>query len=228
MRKILLTRLVADNDEDKRYFEQLGYQCIEQPLLELSLHQAASTSLQAMEQAEWLFLTSQHSAAFFLQLFLAQYSFSFLQKKKFAVIGEKTAVVLEKAGLYPNFQSRSATKRGLFTEWLASYKEPTTIFYPKSSLADSRWEEAFSVQGHHFQTGIVYDNRFSENQKSALQQLLNDSTIDAVYFTSLSLWQRFYAVYSQINAKTELKFYCVGQTTQEVIQKSGYHAVIKK
>lgn len=226
MNKILLTRLLEDNVEDRHYFEELGYQCVELPLMELALHQPLER-IQSMEKAEWIFLTSQHSASFFIQQFLQQFSFQLLQEKKFAVIGEKTAGVLMEKGLKPQFQACSATKKGLFAEWLEQYKEPTAIFYPKSSLADDEGEALFATQGHQLQTAILYDNYFPIRQQEKLRQLLDSLELTAVYFSSPSLWKRFYSVYSQWSGRSDLKFYCVGSTTQSAIQSSGYPATIK-
>ncbi|MBL1224860.1 uroporphyrinogen-III synthase [Enterococcus sp. BWR-S5] len=227
MREILLTRLVGDNIEDKKYFEALGYQCIEQPLLQLSLSRITSELVMSMDCADWVFLTSQHSALFFLDVFLEHYPLEKLQQKKFAVIGKKTAGVLITAGLIPEFQSQVATKYEMFSEWLKVYSKSATIFYPKSNLADCLGEEQFSLQGHQLLTGILYDNLFSEEQSKALAQRLNEGSLEAVYFTSPSLWERFYSVYRKQAIKRELHFYCVGRTTQQAIQQSGYQATIK-
>lgn len=226
MRKILLTRLVEDNVEDKKYFEALGYCCVEQPLLRLSVNQPSPQLIMDMGRGDWIFLTSQHSASFFFILFSAYYSSSELQKKRFAVIGEKTAAVVTAAGLIPHFQSSKATKSGLFSEWLEQHPEPVTIFYPKSSLADCLGEESFPLNGHQLLTGIIYDNQFTDEQKKGLEEQLKEKSLAAVYLTSPSLWHRFYSVYRGQEVKSPLEFYCVGETTRQAIQRSGYDAVI--
>ncbi|MBL1228858.1 uroporphyrinogen-III synthase [Enterococcus sp. BWB1-3] len=228
MRKILLTRLPEDNIDDKLYFQQQHYTCMEIPLMRLRPRLIEEKQIKKLIDAEWVFLTSQHSAAFFIKLLKEQKLLSVFQIKKFAVIGEKTANALREAGIEPVFQSIVQAKKSMFKQWIADCsEEPVKIVYPKSSLANAIGEELLLKDGHELFTFTLYDNVFSESARQQLKVYLDDPELSAVYFTSPSLWTRFYETCKEINFNRELHFYCVGQTTQAAIHKDGFNAEIR-
>ncbi|MFD1902026.1 hypothetical protein GQR36_22045 [Enterococcus termitis] len=49
---------------------------------------------------------------------------------------------------------------------------------------------------------------------------MNKETIAAVYFASPSLWRRFYSVFSELKLAKVPTFYCLGETTRQVLDKT--------
>lgn len=224
MNTILLTRLVEDNAEDRSYFQARGFETVEIPLIELK-KRALDQSFEIMvKQSEWIFLTSQHAAEFFFQ----QISQKEIEMKKFAVIGEKTAQVLFANQIETTFQAPQTTKKNLFETWSSCYVEPTTIFYPKSNLADNTGEAELVTKGHRLFTPILYDNDFPKENQQLIRELLQTERIVAVYLASPSLWQRFLSVYKEINLREMPMLYCLGETTRQAILKDGYKAKLRK
>ncbi len=224
MNKILLTRLIEDNEEDRLYFQQKGFETVEIPLIELKKRALGQSFERMVKQSEWIFLTSQHAAEFFFQ----QISQKEIEMKKFAVIGEKTAQVLFANQIETTFQAPCATKKNLFERWAASYLEPTTIFYPKSNLADNIGEAALVAKGHRLFTPILYDNDFPKENQQLLRKQLQTERIAAVYLASPSLWQRFLSVYKEVKIREMPMLYCLGETTRQAILKDGYKAKLRK
>ena len=231
MKKLLLTRLPEDNEEDRRYFEQRGFQCVQLPLMQLTPRQPVEDSvIEQLQAADWIFLTSQHSASFFVELVRTNLPASFFEEKKFAVIGEQTAAVLKYWGIRVDFQAQTPLKEKLFEEWSATQVcqgACAKIVYPKSSLADDRGEQLLTTAGHKLFTFVLYDNQLPVEAVQKLKAFLGDSILSAVYFTSPSLWQRFYAVYQQLSYQPDLSFFCVGRTTQQLIEQAGFNAELK-
>ncbi|MBO0440018.1 uroporphyrinogen-III synthase [Candidatus Enterococcus ikei] len=225
MKKILLTRLLEDNQEDRLFFQKQGFATLEIPLLTLTMQKSDGTFEEMLKKSEWVFFTSQHAAKFFFQ---QQPAVNVdLQAKKFAVIGAKTAQVLLDNHVKIDFQAPVSTKQKLFEAWSVCFTRPTTIFYPKSNLADNVGEAELKEQGHDLFTPILYNNFFSDENRQRLKTCLVTEKITAVYLASPSLWQRFLSVFSETGLTNMPKLYCLGQTTQQAIIKDGYEVVIK-
>ena len=222
-KKILLTRLLEDNLEDRFYFQEKGFEILEIPLISLDMRKLEHDSVRALRESEWIFLTSSHAAGF---LFL-QCATNELSKKKYAVIGEKTRQVLLDKGAEVAFQSPFPTKAQMFESWFDYWQKPTSIFYPKSNLADRTGEKHLTQKGCKLFTPILYDNFFSEESRQALETCLKEEEITAVYLASPSLWHRFLSVFIEVGLKTMPELYCIGQTTQQTIEVAGFKAILK-
>ena len=82
MKKLLLTRLPEDNEEDRRYFEQRGFQCVQLPLMQLTPRQPVEDSvIEQLQAADWSMLTSQHRASVFVELVRTNLTESFFEDK---------------------------------------------------------------------------------------------------------------------------------------------------
>lgn len=147
--------------------------------------------------------------------------------KKFAVIGTKTANILLNNQLEIFLVAPEPTKKSLFHFWLKHQTKLTSIFYPKSNLADAAWEEILLKQGHTLYTPIIYINFFPAESKQRLRRYLNEEEFAAVYFASPSLWLRFFTIFSELRLEKMPVLYCLGETTQKAIKKMGYDAIVK-
>ncbi|MGX7151157.1 uroporphyrinogen-III synthase [Enterococcus ureasiticus] len=228
MKKVLLTRLREDNHDDRLYFQKKGFESIEIPLLALKKRELGQLFEIMLAKSEWVFLTSQHAAEFFFQQVKTDKRYITLETKKFAVIGEKTAVILLKNGIKVDFFSPNPTKASLFKTWAKTYPVATTIFYPKSNLADNTGEADLVQIGHYLFTPILYDNFLLEESNRQLKKYLVDNKIEAVYLASPSLWERFLAIFIETGLNEMPKLYCLGETTKQAITSNGYDVIIKE
>ncbi|MEI5989715.1 uroporphyrinogen-III synthase [Enterococcus crotali] len=224
MKKILLTRLPEDNWEDCSYFQKKGFEIVEIPLLGLRKRAIEQSFESMVQQSEWIFLTSQHAAEFFFQ----QVKKRAVSMKKFAVIGEKTAQVLLANNVLVTFQAPIPTKKHLFEAWSDCNLKATSIFYPKSNLADDLGESELIAKGHQLFTPILYDNYFPKENQELLMKLLINEKVTAVYLASPSLWHRFLSVFRATGVKEMPTLYCVGETTRQTILKAGYKAILRQ
>jgi uroporphyrinogen-III synthase len=224
MKTILLTRLIEDNQAERLYFSNQGYQVLEIPLISLEKREWTYEQETLLEESEWVFLTSQHAAIFLMQAAPKEV----LDSKKFAVIGTKTGNVLFQSGYQVTFQSPFPAKQQMLEAWKAHYSAPATIFYPKSNLADNKGESALERAGYQLATPILYENVFTKESWQQLSHCLKTTALTAVYVASPSLWRRFLTVFNGSGLKQMPKLYCIGQTTADAIAESGYSARIKK
>lgn len=207
------------NAEDQLRFRAEGFdRFYEIPLCEikpLPITEAIKTKINA---AEWLFFTSQAPVANVLAV---------IDKGRhplIAVIGKKTAEAVRSCGFEVAFVSPQETKKQFVSAWQESFPAGTTIFYPKSQLADDAIEELLGIE-NEVTGSVLYHNVFLEERKAELTVLLNLGKLSAVYFASPSAWNRFLSVYNKSDKKP-LIFYAIGATTKNAINKSGHEAVL--
>ncbi|WP_281169967.1 uroporphyrinogen-III synthase [Enterococcus pallens] len=193
----------------------MGYQTRVLPLTSIQTLPLAGEELQQLRLSSWLFFTSQAA----VPTVLAQV----LPGINVAVIGQKTAEAVRRMGVEPAFISSKETKREMVKEWRMLYPQPTTIFYPKSQLADNLLEQMLedTYQVHSF---VAYQNLFLPDNQIKLDDLLRKAAVQSVYFTSPSAWRRFYSVYQHYYLPLEL--IAIGETTKQAIEKTGCKATL--
>ncbi|HIK46391.1 MAG TPA: uroporphyrinogen-III synthase [Leptolyngbyaceae cyanobacterium M65_K2018_010] len=104
---ILITRAADQSSSFADLLTAQGARVLELPALELrppSSWQALDTAIAHLSQFHWLILTSANAVNFFLdRLFSQGLDWRALHTLKLAVVGPKTAAVLEQRGLRPDF-----------------------------------------------------------------------------------------------------------------------------
>ncbi|MFC4652513.1 uroporphyrinogen-III synthase [Lactococcus nasutitermitis] len=217
MKKILLLR--EDNRADKLFFKKRAYQVLEVPLSRLLVRNLTKKECADLTEADWLFLTSQAPVKMLFS-FLTELS----KIPRIAVLGKKTAQVVEEIGLTVDFIPDVATKEALIKEWQAKFPAEAKIFYPKSNLADDSLSQ--KLLNCQVTSVVCYENQFYEEHQLVLEKILREKEISTVYFASPSSWARFYSSYKK--NYYPLEFIAIGATTKAAIEKLGFSAKIKK
>jgi uroporphyrinogen-III synthase len=216
---ILLTRPLAMNGADQIRFRAQGFgRFYEIPLCEIKQLPITETIKNKINAAEWLFFTSQAPVASVLAVIEKG------RRPLIAVIGKKTGEVVRSCGFEVAFVSPQETKKQFVSAWQEKFPTGTSIFYPKSQLADDYIEELLGSE-NDVTGSVLYHNVFLEERKAELTELLKMDELSAVYFASPSAWKRFLSVYNKTEKKT-LVFFAIGDTTKKAINDSGYEAVL--
>ena len=216
---ILLTRPLAMNGADQIRFRAQGFgRFYEIPLCEIKQLPITETIKNKINAAEWLFFTSQAPVASVLAVIEKG------RRPLIAVIGKKTGEVVRSCGFEVAFVSPQETKKQFVSAWQEKFPTGTSIFYPKSQLADDYIEELLGSE-NDVSGSVLYHNVFLEERKAELTELLKMDELSAVYFASPSAWKRFLSVYNKTEKKT-LVFFAIGDTTKKAINDSGYEAVL--
>lgn len=214
---ILLTRPLAMNAEDQVRFCAEGYgQFYEIPLCEIKQLPISEAIKRKINAAEWLFFTSQAPVKSVLAVIEKGHH------PLIAVIGKKTGERVQSCGFEVTFVSPQETKKQFVSTWQERFPSGTSIFYPKSQLADDYIEERLGIE-NDVTGSVLYQNVFPDERKGELAKLLNLGELSAVYFASPSAWNRFLSVYTKTEKKP-LIFYAIGETTVKAINESGYEA----
>lgn len=212
MGTVILTRMAGLNQKDARLFQALGYQTVVLPLTEVSLRPLSAEMKQRLQASDWLFFTSQTPVAMSLA---AGYT------GKIAVIGQETAAVVRRFGYEPEFISPRPDRQSFLEAWLQQYPGESTVFYPKSQLADDFFESHLPPR-ITLTAVTAYDNQPPEKAAAQLARLLPQA--EAIYFTSPSAWHR---AQDTIRASaTQLTLIAIGETTRHAIQAAGSAAVL--
>lgn len=199
-----MTRGKGLNHADCTFFENLGYQTLVAPLSVIKLLPLSVEAINELEKSQWVFFTSQAPVKSILS--------AAPKDIKIAAIGKKTASEVKKYGYNTDFVSPIETKMAMLTSWKKLYPERTSIFYPKSQLADKFLENFLKTDNVY--SYVAYENDFTQEDQNFLKKLLMEHSISAVYLTSPSAWQRFYRVNSDFE---DLEFIVIGETTKEAI-----------
>ena len=215
----LLTRPLAMNAEDQVRFREAGYgRFYEIPLCEIKQLPIPESIKNKINAAEWLFFTSQAPVKSVLGVVEKGH------RPLIAVIGKKTGAMVQACGFEVAFVSPQETKKQFVSAWQETFPAGTSIFYPKSQLADDSIEELLGTE-NDVTGSVLYHNVFLEERKAELTELLKMDELSAVYFASPSAWKRFFSVYDQTEKKP-IVFFAIGDTTKKAINDSGYEAVL--
>ena len=207
------------NAADQIRFRAQGFgRLYEIPLCEIKQLPITETIKNKINAAEWLFFTSQAPVARVLAVIDKGH------RPLIAVIGKKTGEVVRSCGFEVAFVSPQETKKQFVSAWQETFPAGTSIFYPKSQLADDSIEELLGTE-NDVTGSVLYHNVFLEERKAELTELLKMGELSAVYFASPSAWKRFLSVYNQTEKKP-LVFFAIGDTTKKTINDSGYEAVL--
>lgn len=217
IKTILLTRPNHYNENDKKFFQKLGYQCLEIPLISIRPRELTLDQQTRIKQAQWLIFTSQ-AAIWPMLPFIQSHS-------RIATIGQKTAEQLQQLGFKVDFISEIENKEAMLSQWLKLQPQGPVV-YGKSQLADNYISQQLSQYRIPCDELIVYDNLLDNDNQEILKNLLATQQLDAVYFASPSAWQRFYSIYKI--RPFHLTFIALGTTTQQAIAKDGYTSILKK
>ncbi|MDB6352091.1 uroporphyrinogen-III synthase [Trichococcus sp. K1Tr] len=216
---ILLTRPLVMNAADQIRFRAQGFgRFYEIPLCEIKQLPITEAIRREINAAEWLFFTSQAPVASVLAVIEKG------RRPLIAVIGKKTGEMVRSCGFEVAFVSPQETKKQFVSAWQKSFPARTSIFYPKSQLADDAIEQLLGI-GNVVTSSVLYHNVFLWERQAELTELLNKGELSAVYFASPSAWKRFLSVYIKTERKP-LVFYAIGDTTKKAINDSGYEAVL--
>ena len=207
------------NAADQIRFRAQGFgRLYEIPLCEIKQLPITETIKNKINAAEWLFFTSQAPVASVLAVIEKG------RRPLIAVIGKKTGEVVRSCGFEVAFVSPQETKKQFVSAWQEKFPTGTSIFYPKSQLADDYIEELLGSE-NDVTGSVLYHNVFLEERKAELTELLKKGELSAVYFASPSAWKRFFSVYDQTEKKP-IVFFAIGDTTKKAINDSGYEAVL--
>jgi uroporphyrinogen III methyltransferase / synthase len=194
---VLVTRAVEQAAGFSAQLRQAGARVLEMPALEIappSSWQGLDAALEALDQFDWLILTSAHGVEAVIQrLFNLGKDARALAGVKIAVVGRKTANVLAQAGLRADFIPPNFIADALVDEFperanLAQLK----ILFPRVETGGrDQLVRDFTALGATVAEVAAYESRCPVQLEPQILQALQAHAIDIITFASSKTVQNF-------------------------------------
>ncbi|NJK57389.1 MAG: uroporphyrinogen-III C-methyltransferase [Pleurocapsa sp. SU_5_0] len=206
---ILVTRAVEQSSKFTSLLQQQGATVVEMPALTItppSDWSALDRAIANLADFQWLILTSANGVNYFFdRLDHLGYDARALGKTKIAVVGRKTAGVLQARKLNPDFIPPNYVADSMvenFPEALAGQK----ILFPRVETGgrDILVQE-LTIQGAEVVEVAAYQSQCPQQIDESVWQALQQQEIDVITFASSKTVKNFYQLLQQQLQSTSIK-----------------------
>ena len=208
---ILITRSANQAEDFINQLHNLGAKTITLPLIKNTPINQNELKVKSNQfDYDWLIFTSVNAVKFFFDVISADEV-----KAKIAVVGSKTAELIQEIGLKVDFTPSRFTAKHIANEIPVQPNE--TILIPRSILASSLLIEILEARKCKVVPIVIYNNNSVSYSKEELNKIFSRN-IDYISFTSGSIVKSFIA--ANIELKNE-KIVCIGPVTAKIAEKSN-------
>lgn len=190
------------------------------PLWENVLHQVRNLQLY-----DWLVLTSPTGAEYFFEFMQIQKTdFRTLSRLRFAVIGDGTASICMKHGIYPDFIPDNFYASELGNGLTKIVKEGERVLILRARRGSHELTSSLESAGIIFDDVALYDTITPGETplSNRIKKLLKDGVVDAVTFTSGSTVRGFMEIVNpDKKALSEFTAICIGEKTEKIAREMG-------
>jgi uroporphyrinogen III methyltransferase / synthase len=199
---ILVTRAAEQASFFRDRLQSLGARVLEMPALEIvapSNWQGLDEAIAAIDQFDWLILTSANAVDYFFQRLQTQGKDSrALSQVKIAVVGKKTATQLENFGIVPDYIPPNFVADSLITHFPEVSLEAKRILFPRveSGGRDVLVQE-FRSRRAQLTEVAAYQSICPPNIPEEIIKAFKQQSIDAVTFASSKTVHHFNRLLTQ-------------------------------
>jgi uroporphyrinogen-III synthase len=156
--------------------------------------------------------------------------FSYLKKEdrrilpKIAVIGKKTAEVLEERGYEAEFIPSAYVAEVFVDEFLPRIPSGSKVLIPKGNLAREHISSSLIKKGVHAEEIVIYETYMPEENRTKLAKMIQRDELDILMFTSPSTVDHLMAVVKDFHLDGHLEHCiigCIGPVTERKIREHG-------
>ncbi|MEM6502314.1 MAG: uroporphyrinogen-III C-methyltransferase [Cyanobacteria bacterium P01_C01_bin.89] len=187
-RTILVTRAAGQAGPFTAQLAELGATALELPALEIgapSSWDPFDNALQNLGKTHWLILTSANGVeALFQRLRHLGLDGRSLAGIKIAVVGKKTAKVLESYGIVPDFTPTNFIADALIAEFPDDPAHQTILFPRVETGGRDALSKYFQERGANLVEVSAYESRCPDTIDPTAWQALKDHHVDAITFAS--------------------------------------------
>ncbi|WHY65881.1 uroporphyrinogen-III synthase [Neobacillus sp. SuZ13] len=223
------TVLVPRGEGQAKSFSQLveryGGIPIEIPLIAfrpIEKNQRLHNALMTLDTYDWIIFTSNVTVETF---------FSFFKKKeaghsfpRIAVIGKKTAEVLETMEFSPEFVPSAYVAETFVEEFSPLLDRGARVLLPKGNLAREYIARSLTERGAQVDEVIIYETYLPDESRDMLARKLADQQLDILTFTSPSTVDHLMAVVKEYGLDMQLGnclIGCIGPVTEKKLHDYG-------
>jgi len=226
MQRILITRPRAQANDFAEKLRSAGFEPIYFPVIEIhpiENNTALEKAIANIHKYDWVVFTSTNAVDVVLKNSVDSVFFV----TKIAAIGPKTAEVLRKHNIEPDFIPEEYIGEAIMLG-LGDVKGKW-ILLPRAEIARQELPEAISKAGGIPHEIVVYKTLPAEVDTNGLNTL--KSGVDAVTFTSVSAVENFVALTRQhgldpLNLPNSPLFACIGPITEQAAREAGFQNIV--
>ena len=192
---ILITRAASQGKVFRTLLENKGATVMEMAALEIhppSSWQELDQAIQDLSSFDWLILTSGNGVtAFFERLDELKIDRSVLKKLKIAVVGKKTAAVLEKQDIKPNFIPPDFVADSLVETFPESLSQQKILFPRVETGGREVLIQEFQQGGAEVIAVAAYQSCCPEKADPTVVRALLEKKVDVITFASAKTVKHF-------------------------------------
>jgi uroporphyrinogen III methyltransferase/synthase len=211
---ILVTRAATQSSQFTTCLQQEGATVIEMPTLEIvppSSWQELDAAIAQLEQFDWLILTSANAVEFFLDRLATQLQdHRTLAGLRIAVVGEKTAAVLQKRGLQPDFVPPEYVADSLAAHFPGSLVGANILFPRVESGGRDVLVKDLTSRGAVVTEVAAYQSRCPDAIAPKVLSALQTQAVDAITFASSKTVKHFCQLLQQSQGDESWKSWLQG------------------
>jgi len=208
-KRIVITRARAQASSLVSKLTKLGAQCIEIPTIKIVPPEDISPlkkSIENIDNYDWLVFTSVNGVKFFFDtLFDMGKDVRVLGHLKFACIGPVTKERLQDYGIISDILPETYRAESVIKAFSNIELKNKKILLPRAKKARTILPEELTKMGAKVDEVIAYETLLDMNKKKELINLLQESKIDAVTFTSSSTVSNFISLLDSKDSRKLLK-----------------------
>lgn len=222
-KRILVPRGKKEAKGFSALVEKYGGVPLEIPLLAfrpIALSKEITELMNQIHTYDWIIFTSNVTVETFLSLFQNQT----IKLPNIAVIGKRTAEVLNKSGYAIQFIPKEYVAEGFVRDFIPLVYKSMKVLLPKGNLARDYIGDSLSRAGANVDEIVVYETYLPEESKLQLQAAITERKLDILTFTSPSTVDHFMEVVEAYGLHKNIEDFlisCIGPVTKEKIESVG-------
>lgn len=228
-KRVLVTRAKAQAERFARHIRNLGGSPVVIPLIKIARPNDVTLLVKAIHKLEaydWLVFTSQNGVETFFSIVREENIPSeWIEKRKIAVVGEKTREPVNRYGYDARvIPSGSYTAESLSAELLKHVKPGERVLFPRGNLARDVLRESLRKHDIHVHDIVAYETRINEDAQTDLIAEVIDKKVDVIAFTSPSTVHHFVTLLDNEDWQASIQDTClaaIGPITEQAMLKYG-------
>jgi uroporphyrinogen-III synthase len=169
---------------------------------------------------DWIIFTSNVT----VETFLSYFKSTSPELPQIAVIGNRTADILEKKGYGVKFIPNEFVAEGFVRDFSPHITKDIKVLIPKGNLARDYIAESLREYGAIVDEIVVYETHLPQDSKNKLIDVISQNQLDILTFTSPSTVDHFMEVIdeNELHGKIDkCLIACIGPVTKERIESVG-------
>ncbi|MDI6751878.1 MAG: uroporphyrinogen-III C-methyltransferase [bacterium] len=226
---ILVTRARHQANELSRLLEEEGACVIEFPLIKIEpphSFERLDEAIENISKYDWLIFTSVNGVLSFFERLLKKADIRCLAKVKVCAIGPATKEACEKTGIKVELEPKEFRAEGIIKAMKGLDIAGKNLLILRAEEAREVLPEALREMGALVDVVPVYRTIRPEASSTKIKEMLKNSEISLITFTSSSCVKNFCELIDQRELWDKVKSACIGPITEEKAKELGFNLQI--